>query len=557
MHAARRIPVMLLSAIALASCGAGHGGSDFVPSPAAPATSQTRASGAHASLTIALPAIQPAHSAIDWASKPNLLSPATQSVKGTVGSRKFGPIVLSALQRGCESTGSGLSCSIVVDAAAGRAESLHLETYATASGTGTPLATSTETIDVYAGQANFVSPPVYGIAQQVAVRAQDGAVHQGTWAPEPIVTYGIDAAKQPIPSTAVLDRKGSAQITTIAIALSGFVSETLSDAYGERYACCGIIPPIFAYDGRHTGTETFTARAPGYPAYSTQLRVLPGSLALGTLITQSSYSDSPNYVSFVEQYAANARGNAAPIRSFILPEGSGAPFGEDAKGRFWVGNTQFSNLGKALGSLGATAGQTAVARDSHGNVYAIQTPANGRCAIAEFPAGRYQTAPVRRIDLACPSGISNLTVDRNGTIFAALPAIAPQTATILAYAPGTGSGSIAPTQRIVFPSAGTGQTFAGLDTDAAGNLYVLANAGGRFTLLEFAPGSTIGTPILTGVSVQSFAVDDAGDIYARIYQAPGPGSLDYFPAGSSTPTIVIGGSATQLYDVGPIVIPRS
>jgi hypothetical protein len=549
-----RFVSFLVLAIALASCGAAQPGASLVPAMPI-AASATRASKGVAPLTIALPTIQAAGSTIDWSSKPNLLSQATRSISGSIGSRPFGPIALSASQAGCAAATGGLSCAISVHAPAGRAQSLVLWTYATTNGIGKPLATATATLNIYRSQKNYAAPAVYGIARSVGVRARDAVVHQGAWLAEPLLVYGIDAARQTIPSTAVVDGTG-APVESVSIKLSGFVNETITGDDGN-YSCCGIIPPIFAYDGLALGTETFAAQATGLPARTNTLKALPGpATPLATLITSSSYHATPYYVSFVGAFASNANGNAAPLRTFV-PAAGGQAFGEDAEGNFWVGSTHYSNAGKVLGTVALPAQTSAVARDKAGNLYALSTdPAH--CAAYEYRAGRYgHPAPIREIDFSnCDS--ANLTVDDAGNVYISIDSqtYGQPNAEIFEYAARSGSGTVAPMRTITSPSTGY-NAFSGLATDAAGNLYALYVGSTPSQLLEFAPGSTTGTPLLAGVSVQSFAVDDAGGIYARVYSAPGTGSLDYFPPGSSTPAQVIVGSATQLYDVGAVVVPRT
>jgi len=547
-------------AISLASCAGGSGGATSGGGliPADPAqTHRGFASQRTAKLTITLPGIQPANEPIDWPSRPNRLSAATRSVAGSIGNVRFGPIAISSSATGCGAASGGLSCSISVRAPAGLQLPLVLSTYASAKGTGPALATGSSLVNVLAGQQNFAAPPVLGVARALELRPLDASVRQGTWQPEPLVVYGIDAAGAPIPSGSVLDKHAANPVGALHVVLSGFVNETLAGEDGA-YRCCGIVPTLFAYDGRNGGTETFTVSASGYPARTTRLRVLPGPATSGTIVARSSYSDSPGSVDFIAQYSSNAQGNAAPVRTFLPPSNGGnALFGEDLQGNFWSGGTHLSNTGAVLGAVDLPFGQ-AVATDSNGNLYAVGSGAGDACAVYEYRANHYgKPAPIREIDVAgCPN--DRVAVDRSGNVFVSVDSQGSTAARIYEYPPGSESGAIAPTRTISMPLTGSYDSFSGIDTDAAGNLYALFYPGmDGLQLLEFAPGSTSPKRLLARTAVQSFAVDDGGGIYARVYAPPGPGSLEFFPPGSASPAQRISGPATQLYDAGAILVPRS
>ena len=538
MSRARSVLAAGAFAIALAGCSAGQPGETFAPD-----------SGA-TTLAVALPAIHPERSAIDWASKPNLLSSATRSISGSIGTRKFGPIVLSPSQPFCQSDGPGLACTLEISAVAGPAQKLKLATYATTNGKGPVLAAGTSMLSVHRGR-NDVVPALFGLAAQIAVRPQTEVVRQGSWQPVPLVIYGIDAAKATIPAVSVLNRRGTASVDTVIITLAGFLNATVSARSDEPVTCCGIANPVFAYDGLHTGRETFTARAAGYASYSTRLTVLPGSKAPATILLASTYVDDPDssYIDFVEQFSANAAGNAMPIRSFV-PPASGKLGGEDSEGNVWIGGTHLSNTGSVLGRVAVPEHTESVDVDAAGNLYAASP-----CGVKEYPAGRYGSPqPIRHIDFPNCNANDDLAVDRSGDIYISFPAaLASQTSEIHEYAAGSSSGILKPVRKIFSVNG----TFIALDTDAAGNLYALNVAAHAYLLQKFAPDSTTGEVLLAD-SIGAFAVDDRGGIYASISSgSPGAASLEYFPPGSRTPSQIISGNATRMSGVSKIVVPRS
>jgi hypothetical protein len=539
-------------ALLLAACGGSHAGGGFVPPGAADQRTPAQGSTGPVKLTITLPAIQPANARVDWASGPNLLSAATRSVAGTVGTHAFGPVALSASQTGCEATSGGLGCTFSIRVAPGDDQRLQLQTYASKNGTGPALATATLTLNVRAGAERFAAPHVYGIARHIAAGPLEATVHQGTWQPVPIVVYGVDAAKAPIPSAAIVDSSDARIESVAAVTLAGFVNATLKGSDDAPIACCGVTDRTFSYDGLHAGRETFTVKTPGLTAISTTLRALRGSSALATIVTGSSYANSSTDVNFVEQYLSNANGNAAPVRSFVAQNGNNRPFGEDEQGNFWVGGTHFSNTGATLGTVALPAQTNGLARDGAGNLYAAT-----HCSIFEYAAGAYGTpTPIRRILYPnCTIG-SQLAIDGDGNIFVSIDGSAGAPAGIVEFAAHAGSGITAPIRTIVAPFGG-GHDIVGLDADAAGNLYALDVNGSTTNLLQFAPGATVGKALLPGVSIQTFAVDDGGGIYARVYGATESGSLEYFPPGSNAPVQIISGSNTQLFAVGAIAVPRT
>jgi hypothetical protein len=528
-------------AIVVAGCSTGQPGDTFAP-----------ASGA-TMLAIALPEVHSERASIDWASEPNLLSSATRSVSGSIGTRRFGPVALSPAQPFCQTESTGLACTLAISAVPGLAQKLQLTTYATANGKGPALAVGTTTLAVHRGR-NDVAVPLFGLAQQIAVRPRSNVVRQGNWQPEPLVIYGIDAAKAAIPAVSVLNRRGTASVDAVNVTLSGFLNATVRAPSGEPLTCCGIAGPTFAYDGLHAGRETFTAQAPGYASYSTHLTVLPGSNAPATIVLASTYADDPgsSYIDFVEQFSANAAGNAMPVRSFV-PPASGKLGGEDSEGDVWIGGTHLSNTGSVLGRVAVPERTENVAVDGDGNLYAASP-----CGVYEYPAGRYGAPkPLRHIDFPNCNADDDLAVDRNGDVFISFPGASPsQGSEIHEYAAGSSSGTVKPIRRIAAP-ASSGSTFIGLDTDAAGNLYALNVATLAYQLLKFAPGSTAGQVLLND-SMGAFAVDDRGGIYASVSSgSPTTASLEYFPPGARTPAQIISGSATRMSGVSKIVVPRT
>ena len=354
---------------ALAGRSAGGGGNAFVPPGAY--------TGA-ATVTLTLPAVVPAGRSIDWASKPNLLSSATRSVSGSLGRHAFGPIALRPSQHGCRAASAGLVCTIALSARAGQNQHLRIATYATTNGTGAVLAAATVSLDLVAGR-NDVQPPVYGLAQRIAVRPSSNLVHQGSWQPTQLVIYGIDAAKAPIPSVTVLNQTGSAQVGDVAVTLSGFLNASVNAPDGTPLACCGIAGPIFAYDGLAYGPRNLHRASLRLSAFFDAPDGTAGFERAGDDRGRQHLRRFVDlgFIDFTEEFASNARGNAAPVRAFI-PAADGKLAAEDAQAPAKVppvkpsDRSRFPRTRKPLRSI------------ARGISFAAT-----RCSVYEYPAGCY------------------------------------------------------------------------------------------------------------------------------------------------------------------------
>ena len=505
-----------------------------------------RTSSTTAPLYIPLPIIRARGAAIHWSATPRLLSSATQSVAGSVGSANFGPIALSPSTPGCATVKGGLQCTIVVSAPVGTNESVQVRSYASSAITRDPLASGGTTANVFANQNNYLSPLGFnGLAYHLGVELQDGRLQFGRWARSPLVAYGIDAAHEVIPSVSVLSHAGSP--ISVQVQATGFQAKRFQIESG--YICCGPIPagyseqykgPLnFVYNGRGTGSETFSIAASGFTTNRKQtVTVAAGNTDPATIIAPSfpfidSYGYEYNtYTAAMNQFASDANGNVAPLRSMLYSNAFGSMLCvcEDSTGDYWVGDTQYSNAGEPLGSISISGRFMAI--DSHGNYYA-QSPS---CSMLEYSAG-FGTRPAIRQINNCPWAIA---VDAPGNVYMAIE----NGPDILEFSPSSGSGNVSPSRVM---TQGSGSNFLVVDVDAAGNVYGLLQTSdptAPLQLWEFAPGATTGTHLLQGVPLSGFAVDDAGDIYAAVTGAS-LNAVEEFAPGSSTPERIINGSLTQ------------
>jgi hypothetical protein len=535
----------LFLALGLSACAGGQA-NNALPANGSSALASTPVAMHHpngaTTLAITLPPIQPKNVAIDWSSHPNALSSATRSVAVTIAKKTFGPIALSSAQASCQTSTAGRVCTVTIDAAARNNASISVATYAKKAGAADELAAGTMTVSIFKGQTNLAKPSMYGIVRSYAVKPQQSTLTQGFAAGDPLTIYGVDAAGTAIPGSMLVSADGKF-IKKFNLKFSG---PTVQPSH--LHLCCGIAA-TFVYDGVQNGTETITASAKGDASAtgSGTVTILPGTTVSAQLLTRgtSTIPGTSGVLSFIEEFPLTADGNVAPTRTFLPPWPYNF-FGEDANGDVWAGSTRVTNRGAPIGTVDLAVGERPIAADSKGHLYSY-TSSYPNCTIVEYPARAYGSLkPVRQIDIPSCDSIGSVAVDRTGNVF-----VSPSSPAILEFPP-TGSGSLTPTRTIALP-ASAGE----LDVDAAGNVYALVYAPNNPTppLEEFAPGATTGTHILSGVALQNFAVDDAGDIYACVL-AGQQCSLEYFPAGSNTPSRTISGSNTLL--VGdPIVVPRS
>jgi hypothetical protein len=552
----------LAVAIALGACS--HSGATGALPPASDGASAVSpavasASQSHGATTVAitLPPIHPKGQPIDWSEVPNQLSSATQSVSGTIGKQAFGPIALSSSQSSCTTGKSGTVCTVTIDAKPASNVPILVRTFGKkTTDVAVALASGTSTQSIFKGQSNAISPTMFGVAHRFAVQPLQKTLTQGFAAPDRLAIYGVDAASTAIPSCSLLN----ADLTPLTKYEVSFAGPTPQVKYQQQ--TCGLVA-TFTYDGVGTGTETITAKAKSGTEGSGTVVVTPGTTTLATLLTvgQSTIPQSTAMLTFVEEFRLTANGNVAPIRTMIPNYGRGifdgggvgSYFGEDAKGNFWAGNSRLSNRGAVLGTVDYPTG-TPQAADPEGRVYTHSDDGGQQCAITEYPAKTYGSPKaVREIDIPSCQNYLGVTVDRAGNVYVTMRTAS--SSTIVEY-PATGSGSMAPSRTIVLPV--DANTMA--DVDDSGNVYLLGTnttPGSNALLYKVPPGSTTGTQILSGVALQSFAVDGAGNIYAFVYAGvPGaPRSIQYFRAGATSPSRSITGSNTLLRGYA-VVMPR-
>lgn len=568
----------------LAGCAAAN---SLMPSgkgalaPALPDSLQNRSKAA---VIIALPPIHPAGTPIDWSV--NSLSSATKSAMVKIGSKKIGPIALKASNKHCISASAGLTCTLVVSIEPGTYSGVLVETYAP--GVKQPLANGhtpkRQTVRFFHGR-NRVDLDIGGIARTLKIVPATKTLTHGQFLFDELAVRSYDAAHLLIPTTNVFDPKGHP--FGIIYQYSGFSTGTLSSS-SSYYRCCGNTL-AFPYDGLALGTETVTAIAaslpyhtsyPKLPQATVKLTVVAGNtdfapLAFGIAVPGGSDESVPT----IGQFVSTSSSSATPVRQFIdsyrFPVSESGRFfrwplyGEDTSGNFWIGNVQLSNSLSVLGSVTLPSYVSyASARDYKGHLYAQGSQASsGGCPIYEFPRRYGALKPIREID--GPACGAQMAVDSAGNVYVADQFLVPVSGGsaeeygVQEY-PAKGSGHVAPIRTMIPPQTGLYEPgFIGLDIDDAENVYeaTLTNNTRRSgQIYKFAPGQTTGTLQLDGLTVNGFAVDGTGDIYAVVH-SPDVSMfstvtvIQEFAPGAAAPMRTFSGTGNTSYGL-PILLPR-
>jgi hypothetical protein len=481
-----------------------------------------------------------------------LLSAGTRSISGAFGKTTFGPINIAAGSSNCVAiNGGGRNCTIQVPVQAGT-NYLTLQTAGSNSSFGRLAFVGKTLVKIRPGVLNYVKPlKWFGVATGVTIISSRKTVTQFQAASVILTVYGLDGSGAKIPEINLIGASGGGFTTTT----------TATGPYNQSLSVKIFTPTVWTYDGRYTGKETFlttgTVKKAVVATSSVNLKLAPANASTKgqVLAASQTYQGSPT--SIIEFTVAGV-GNVPPLRT--LSKG-GIPYGATANGNFWVGPQQFDNIGNVLGTIQPQNRLVATAYtvDSQQNEYVGYRPSSGftctgKLNILVFAANSFGATTTRNLSgpASCPASV--LAVDGTGVLYAY---IAPSysgkmTGTVLEFAPNT-SGNVPPSLTIsnVFL-----QNIVG---DAAGNLYAIQNtssAAGPGTLVKFAAGSMTPTTVLPAVSVGAFALDSQGNIYAEVPTSSTAFQIEEFPAGSTTPSRIIGGSSTMLaIPAGITVLP--
>ena len=275
--------------------------------------------------------------------------------------------------------------------------------------------------------------------------------------------------------------------------------------------------------------------------------------------------------SSILQFSATANGPVAPSSTLTLPSGFIVTcVATDTLGQIYVGGELSSPIttGEVLiyaagstgaatptrtitGGLGVLYAPQSMVVDSSGQLYVLTGYTNIDGVVVYASNANGAATPVRTIQgsltLFEVDGEA-LALDHAGTIYVATLGVGGAAGQVYAFASGLG-GNVVPTRTIASTSTGSGNIFA-LDTDSAGNLYVVGLAPGLpivSTIYEFsATASGTATPIRTIAGtyaslayVRSLHIDAAGNIYIA---AATTAQVPYIAAFASTASGNIGSS---------------
>jgi hypothetical protein len=314
---------------------------------------------------------------------------------------------------------------------------------------------------------------------------------------------------------------------------------------------------ISAGCGGATGSSTTTTPTP------------PPSLTSGGATSVYVIENPISGNNSILQFSATANGTVNPSSTLTLPSGFGPTcVATDTLGQIYVGgelNSYPSTVEVLIYAAGSTGAATptrtitggldvlnapqAMVVDSSGQLYVLTGFIEGGVRVYAANANGAATplrtiqGPLTQFDVDGEA----LALDHAGTVYVATLGVSGG-GQVYAFAPGL-SGNVAPTRTIASTSTGSGTIWT-MDTDTAGNLYVVGLANGLpvvSTIYEFgSTASGAATPIRTIAGayaslayVRSLHIDAAGNIYIA---GATTASVPYVAAFASTASGNIGPS---------------
>jgi len=550
---ARRCAAGLLSAAVLSACSGA--GSAMPPRATLPAS-------APRSATVRFSIALPQRSSATARRRPRYVSAATKSATVTVtpaGGTAGAPVVINC---------SPASCTGQVAAPVGR-DTFSVKLFDAANGTGTLLSTGTLTQTILLDAANAVKLTFDGVVRTLALSLSPSAATFGKSSTLRLLFAALDADGNTIVGPgSYVDAGGNA--LTIALADSDTSGATRLST--NSLTAPPATPVTLSYDGASIPCVTITASAPAlapaaatlpasgpatlYVARATQIEAIAnpatspaivrtisgGATELGAGITAVATDACANILAATNSttpaqqvlvFAGTADGNAAPLRSFGDPKGSGpGAITVDASGRPTVA---FDGGCGTIETFAATAGGASspvrtVSTGCQGAIGLVYDDARNLWAsndcVYEVPPSATTTpnGPTLPGNVADELGaVTATTVDSHGDLYAASTVSSCDvlyqgvSLDVVQFAPQA-NGYPAPARVISLGTnvvtVGSGENIVvGIGTDATGTFSVAYQTEGGMHVYEYAaaPSTSVApiaqfafqTPstILTGMAV--------------------------------------------------------
>ena len=385
-------------------------------------------------------------------------------------------------------------------------QSLQILVFASAGGTGSPLAVGNAAATTFSSQTTSVSSALSGIMASYTVSLSPASVTVGTATNIQVTENAVDASNEPLAAGYVTTLLTAPQFSVALSDASGLSSTGTYSGVGNGPISYTVTVTNATYPPA-TASLAFTAAAAFTPGFAIEINT-PG---LGsTSCTLDVYAPA----------------NTSPARHYLLPACIPGPR-FDQNGVLWISNYGISVNGTIAGPF-TLPGLALFTFDVAGNAY-MSDP-----TIAAIDQYRGSALVRQIVPLAQPYGVA---VDYTGNVYVGFGNPTPGTG--IAEYPPTGTGALTPiatnASALFLPAV-----------DANGAVYAAYPSGASYVIGVWPFGTFGGGSPIRSIAIPSstilpsdFAVGPAGDVYL-VNSTPLSGGYQvyYAPAGAPSMSLL-------------------